>query len=448
MTAEAIVKADLLPTQENERKRASQIAIATMTFYPKFGQEGEDAKLDNMRGRHALDMVRASVAQGHPIIVAEGGSSEAFKKQLSEIQGVDVIDPTKEDEDTRMGGSRRAGYKYASRKEGVKAIAWVEPEKEPLINASFVEAAELVVKGEADIVVPHRTDRRTTGFGSLPPAQRHYEEDYFIPMFRRIVQKFGNVRKVPDLDIPFGPKIFKNDPEILDYFLAKYAFKKKTKHDEVVDPEKWSNTLTLPIAAALMDGKNVVSVDVDYTHPQDMTEFETGNKEFDKKRPDQLRDQMRALVEFCNYYRSGSRIRPVSVQEMIQKEIALKRDELARMFRELQDKPTFQAPGEVHNYQSQSEWYSRAKALAEAGLVIDSGKAPKERFSADEETRPGVVLYPDGNIYRLPLTSVDEGDEYKLDPSKKVAVTGYEYLFLAEKVETKIAELSSQASSK
>jgi len=449
MTAETTpARTDILPTLEDERKLAAQIGIATMTFYPRFGEQGENARLDNLRGKIALQMIKKSVTQGHPIAVAEGGSSDAFKAALAEIKGADVINPKDENEDTFMSGSRRAGYKFISRKEGVKAIAWVEPEKEPLINSSFIDAGAAIIDGGADIVVPHRpSHRKGKGFDSLPPTQRRFEQDRFNPMFRNILKRFGGVKKrIEDYDISFGPKIFRNDPEIIKYFLAKHEYKKKTPHDNVVNPEKWSNTLTLPVAAALLDGRKVVSVYVDYTHPKDMTELETGNKDFDVKRPHQLQDQMRALIEFCKFYKSkiksvAPEAQEYTLKELLDKEVETRRQELAKAFDSLVDKPTFVTPGEVSDVFSMGDVYSYSKVTHQLGLVLDKGNPPKRGNIVDEDTRPGLVLYPSGGIYKLPYLRADETDTPKLDNKRQEEMNGYGYLVYADRAAASIKQL-------
>ena len=286
-----------ISTESKEAATASQLAIVTMTFYPKWysgeitDDKNDPRKVDKIRGDLALRTVKSGVKLGYQVVVTESGSCQEFRQALGEIIGAKIVDQ----EEKGMAAGRRQGYVVASHLSNAKAIMWTEPEKAPLITDQLLHIAAQVIRGEADVVVPHRTQ---AGFDSLPPEQTRFARDKFNPKFRQILERYAGVKNVDDFDMEFGPKIFRNDPEILKYFLSKYVYTERHEFGIKVKPEGWGNSLTLPIADMIKDGKRVLSIDVPYIHPPEQTAIESGDPNFNNKRRDQYNDQMLTLIGF------------------------------------------------------------------------------------------------------------------------------------------------------
>jgi hypothetical protein len=277
----------------------SDVGIFTMTFYPDLiGANGVRAKL-------AVDMLRRASMQGYSVVIADGGSCNEFVKSIVNIDKVRIINP----QEKGMSASRRAGLLEAANT-SAKVIMWNEPEKSPVIGDSILKASQLIVNGDADIVIPGRS---VDGFNSLPPEQKTAEEK-LNKGFRRILRQFGHVENVPEIDISFGPKLFRNSPQILDIFSHIYEYQPTGKKwDRKVNPERWANSLYIPVAEAIINGMKVVPfVFSDYIHPAEQTKIETGDLFFARKRIEQFQDVLRSVVNYVKLRNgSGSKLRKI-----------------------------------------------------------------------------------------------------------------------------------------
>lgn len=63
--------------------------------------------------------------------------------------------------------------------------------------------------------------------------------------------------------------------------------------------DRWESIFLLVIDA-IRDGRKIISVEVDYIHPQSQTENEEGNLDFDIKRLDQLYSLSKAVDSYWN----------------------------------------------------------------------------------------------------------------------------------------------------
>lgn len=263
------------------------IGIATTTFYKNWypGDVQEQNKVDKIRGNLAIQMLREATAKGFQIAVVDGGSSDAFRETLEEMGII-----THAEQEKGMSGSRRQAFNEISRLEGVKVIVWAEPEKVSIARDCLPEAAMPILQGLADIVIPKRD---TNAFATYPDYQKSYELRA-NHLYNEILRKHNLLPPdADDLDVWFGPRLLKNDPEILKLFLDKYEFDKRNlKLDEIVDPELWPNAIFLPVVAALKRGFRVKSVPVQYTHPSEQTEIETDSEAFRRKRDIQYKNNI------------------------------------------------------------------------------------------------------------------------------------------------------------
>lgn len=290
-------------SQEDKERldRRRKIAVATTTFY-KGWSSAEDAPMteDQLRGNLAIRMLSTAKEMGYQLAVVDGGSSPEFIEALKKH---DInISSQKE---KGMSASRRQVFEEASVLNGVEVICWTEPEKILMIE-NLLQAAQPVLDGEADIVIPARTEE---GFASYPPQQA-YSEMRFRHFYNKILKLNGLIPENPEdlnkpegttgLDIAFGPRIFRNDPEIREFFMHKYKLKEGSKLTGKVKPESYSDATFFPIMLALVNKKIVKSVTVPYyIHPEEQTKFETGKKEYDKKREDQKYDIVKGAIELA-----------------------------------------------------------------------------------------------------------------------------------------------------
>jgi len=166
--------------------------------------------VDKIRGDLALASLNEAERKGFQILVVDGGSSSAFVDHLheGEVQ-------CKSQEEPGMSASRRQAIQQGSSLEGVEAVAWVEPEKVSFVRDCLSVAAAPILDGSADMVIPKRDKESWNTYPSYQAdhekrANRHWNS---------ILRKSGILPEgVEDLDVWFGPRIFKNDSEILGLF--------------------------------------------------------------------------------------------------------------------------------------------------------------------------------------------------------------------------------------
>lgn len=266
------------------------IVVATTTFYPAWEEESLETNADQIRGDLAIEALKTAVGKGHQVAVVDGGSSQEFINALSGY-GINVI----HQEEKGMSASRRQVLHSASLRSDCQAICWTEPEKISMIQ-NLQNAGRLVISREADIVIPCRTKE---SYATYPEQQAKSEQraNHFFNLVLREINLLPE--NSSDLDVFFGPRILRNDPEILALFTTKYRLKDKSKLEGTVKPDNYLNATFFPIIAALKKGKKVVGVPVDYVHPTIQTAFETGNPEFENKRLSQKIDIVRGTVQFA-----------------------------------------------------------------------------------------------------------------------------------------------------
>lgn len=247
-----------------EKEFAGKLAIATTTFY------GPDLESDVYRAELATDMVRKATERNYAVAVVDGGSPDEIIRVL-ERSGAKIFSQ----ESKGMGPGRRQAIIEAYNT-GREVIAWTEPEKNAYIPEIWKTAVP-IVGGRADIVVPKRKS-----LDSYPTAQRYAEP-------------FGNAfwKEVTgvDLDVWIGPRTWGR--KLSDYFLrynGKYG-------------DKW-DSIFIPLMDAIFDGKRVIGVEVDYTHPKRQSEIEEHDKVFYLRRLEQLNNLMKAFEEHWNILNS------------------------------------------------------------------------------------------------------------------------------------------------
>lgn len=283
------------------------IAIVTATFYPSWypGEIRGELTADKLRGDLALELFHQAKEQGFQVALVDGGSSEEFRKALT-ANGIE-FQPQKEN--GSQGAARRQALEIAGGLEGIKVICETEPEKVSMVSDCLETAAILIVNGQADIVIPKRGQESS----STLPFHQAKSEQRSNKMYKQILRAHGLLKEEdPDIDFWFGVRLFANKPEVVELFKRKYQFDPtETKLHQVVEKniDVYSNPLFFPIIEALKRGFKVRSVEVQYTHPRQQTEFENDKPEFNRKRDSQRRTIITELLHFIRMLRGSPKSR-------------------------------------------------------------------------------------------------------------------------------------------
>jgi len=205
-----------------------------------------------------------------------GGSSTAF---LDEMDKLGII--LKQQLKPGISAGRRQSYEETSKLPGVDIICSTEAEKYSLVHDCLHILLQPFTHDTADIVMAKRTPE---SFETYPENQRKYEKKGNKLLNDILRQHDLLPANAEDLDFWFGPKLFKNTPEIVNLFLQKYNFRRlDRKLDQKVNPESWPDALFFPIVLALHEKKRIVSVDIPHTHPPEQTASEQDSEEHRKK---------------------------------------------------------------------------------------------------------------------------------------------------------------------
>ena len=266
------------------------IVIVTGTLYPTWGTENE-RDVDRVRGGLALQTLKRAKQKGYQIVLRDDGSSRAFLEELDRKGVVPRGHNVK-----GMSANRQQSFEDAGKLEGAQVICWTEPEKVSLVGNCLPEAVRSLLDGRADIVVPKRDPEAWKTY----PQYQAESERRLIRLWNAILKEHGVLPKdTEDLDVFFGPKFFRNDPDLLKIFLESYEFKKRDlKLDELVEPGRWANAIFFPIIKALAEGYRVMSVPVPYRNPAEQTNLEKDSNEFRRKRKVQFKDLITNTIHF------------------------------------------------------------------------------------------------------------------------------------------------------
>jgi hypothetical protein len=270
---------------------SSQIAIATTTWYKKGQLNGE------LRAGLAERTIKKVVDSGYKMVVVDGGSEDWFLKSI-EGCGAYIYPQTAKG----MGSGRREALLYAHNLNTL-LVGWMEPEKLDYVK-EIIKTAEPIINEKADLVV---ADRRIK-----------ISEKYFLPSYPTSQQNeelFGDDcwRELTgtDLDIWGGGRTWRR--ELSDYFLkynGKELFYTTDDGRKVSYGDKW-DPIIIPVLQAILDGKKVIGVKIDYMHPPEQTEIEEGNYEFTMKRLEQLNNLVPAFTDYWNKNYPNSELKKI-----------------------------------------------------------------------------------------------------------------------------------------
>lgn len=298
---------------DTERKEFAfnpqSLAIVSTVHYPGW-YEGEtkwnnpESLSDKVRGDLALEMIGKAKDKNYQVTIVDSGASPAFTQKLDELKILKFSE-----EKGGMSTGRQQGFREASlltytdkgKENFVEAICWLEPEKISIISDCLPKLVEPILLGQADIIIPKRNEKEFEE--TYPDYQVKYEKDS-NRLWNGMLKKFGILDSgSQDLDVWFGPRVFRNTPYVVQTFLTKYKYDKNQDTSEsfqnAYKPNRYSNATFFPVIAALFKGLKVVSVEVPYKHPSDQTKIEKDNDEFRKKRADQQREIIRTCSDFC-----------------------------------------------------------------------------------------------------------------------------------------------------
>lgn len=262
-----------------------QTAIVVTTYYPTWykGKIKSIAEIDKVRGDIALQFIDSVGREGYHLVLVDGKSSESFLSEISRVGKVHIVE-----QEMKRSPRKRLALRIASAIPSVKAIVLTEPEKLSLIP-SIPLITKPIQEGNADIVIPKRNDAL---FRLTYPPFQYDSETKANKRFNEMLRSYPLLsRQSDDFDAFFGPRVMKNEKDVVEMFIQKFAIDKnmvspKIKH---FDPEEYGNTLYFPIALALRAGLRVVNVEIPFSYPQKQKENEEqgSKKTFVEKRNEQ-----------------------------------------------------------------------------------------------------------------------------------------------------------------
>ena len=278
------------------------LAISTAVHYPKwypneinYDDNDEKRLSDKVRGDLALEMIQKAKNKGYQVIVVDSESSSVFTQRLKELEIKRLFG-----EKRGMSTQRQLGFKEASTIATVKYLCWMEPEKISLIDY-LPDLVRPILDGKADVVVPKRREKE---FRETYPNYQVNFEKQSNQLWNNMLRKFDILPKdAENLDVFFGPKIFRNTPKVREVFLAEYVYQENPEltplSNKAYRPDQYSNAIMFPIIVALFQKLRVVGIEIPYKHPEQQTKIESNSDIYRKRRADQQREIIRTSADFC-----------------------------------------------------------------------------------------------------------------------------------------------------
>jgi hypothetical protein len=240
-------------------KAHAVVATTTLATY--------STKHEIIRAECALKMVQSAVEQGYVLVAVDGGSPAGYIEALQE-RGALVFPQ----EVSGMGNARREALRHAreAAPEG-HAIVWSEPEKYPLMT-ELRPAVAKVTDELYDLVMLRRRSLE-----SYPPEQA---------MAYQLIALAVKYLTGIDSDFGWGPTVMSR--QVVDYYLSY----------ESMHGDLWDG-IHCPKLRIIKDGRPWTVLTVDYQHPPEQTEAETGMELF-LKRVRQVDQLVNALTDEAN----------------------------------------------------------------------------------------------------------------------------------------------------
>lgn len=280
---------------------SSEIAIVGITYLPKWykGKLKSIKHTDKVRGDLTLYAVRYAASVGYKVVVVDGKSSKSFQEELRKIKGI-KLSRTK---DPKRSPNRRKALFEASQIDGVRAIVMTELEKVSVITDCIDKSVRPIFESQADVVIPKREDAL---FKKTYPDYMYVSESEGNLLYNEALRANGLLSTHDEeLDLFFGVRVFKNDPEFLKKIISKYDANPFSSliTSELFDLEEYSNSQFFPVVKALKYKAKVMSVTVPFIYPEKQKENETlGEREtFMSKRQYQKLTILIELMHFLGY---------------------------------------------------------------------------------------------------------------------------------------------------
>lgn len=277
----------------------SSIAIVVSTYYPKWyrGKLRSIKHTDKVRGDIGLEFINKAKESGYKVVVADADSRRTFQQVLSKIKDIKLlkrrsVDPTK---------SKQKAIRFASKIPGVKIIVMTEPEKLSLVEKCMPLIVNPILENKVDIVIPKRDEEL---FEKTYPKYQYDSEVEANTFYNEALKANGLLDYEQNLDIFFGPRVFRNERKILSLFTRGYHFNlKKSILLHYFNPGAYSETLFFPIVLALKRKIRVSSVTVPFFYPVNQKENEEklARDFFIGKRKAQRINILIELIHFLSY---------------------------------------------------------------------------------------------------------------------------------------------------
>jgi hypothetical protein len=254
-------------------------------------------EIDQVRGNQALETIKKALAAGHKVIVGVASDNSPYFAEALSDSGAIIVRRDKPDKTNGF----LLGLKRATKEHGVKAIMFMQPEKNGLIN-SAEELSRPIRENLADVVVPKRNDRL---FKETIPKYMYDMETGNNVYARRLLKKLWLEKRKPEEPIPdfdqidyfFGTAMVSNDAEMLEKLFAVYEFTGK-KGKEDVGRHIPKEATFYPIESAIVEGCRILGVEVPFRYDETIKKNEEDNPEMITKREEQRRGLLVAMANF------------------------------------------------------------------------------------------------------------------------------------------------------
>ncbi|HEV7424179.1 MAG TPA: glycosyltransferase [Candidatus Paceibacterota bacterium] len=258
---------------EHSKPSYSDLVIYMATLY-EIGDPTSD-----VRSKLALATLRNASRLGIKCVVADGRSSEAFLKEIEQLNPrlVEVIRVK-----TEWGEQRRDALNQALADSSKKNFLFTDPEKDQLITEGNIRAMLEKLAEGADIVVASRVSKE-----SYPDFQRDIETKGNLKVKELLEQRTG-LRIAGEFDVWFGPKMFNRRGA--EYFKN---YRKAPGREDMWD------SIIAPVADAAIDGLKIETAKIEYRVDESQRNHEMTvpyRKIFITKRERQFKVVMDAVI--------------------------------------------------------------------------------------------------------------------------------------------------------
>lgn len=263
-------------------------AILTFTSYPLWylGDVKNIQDTHKIRGDLAIAFAQKS-AKLYPTFVAADDTNEAFLYTLKSIPNIHIMMRSS----PLRAQTIRDIIQFAQKHESPQIFVLSEPEKVDLLN--YVDMLITpILKNKTSFVIPTRNMKL---FRQYYPDFQFQSEMEGNAAYCALLKKSGLLSaKTHTLDVFFGPRVFKNIPEVVDLFLAQMHVPESISTFQ--RPEDSTNGCLFPVIQALEKNIPLFPVKIPFRYPSLQKENEQKNEDvFVTKRKGQRESVMAHL---------------------------------------------------------------------------------------------------------------------------------------------------------